>query len=215
MDQTHADRMDRFYRLQRHVYDLTRPLMLPGRSGLVRGLDMPPGGSVLEIGCGTARNLVQAGSLWPDAHLHGLDISAVMLETAAASISAHGMSRRTVLAQGDAGTFDTNALFGARRFDRIMFSYTLSMMPPWREALRRTAAMLGDGGSLHVIDFGRFEGLPRILARLHATSCHPHQVFPRHDLQDVLKGIAADEGMNVEFGSVLRGYAMRATMTRR
>lgn len=204
MDRTHAERMDRFYRFQRHVYDLTRPLMLPGRRGLVRGLDVPPGGTVLEIGCGTARNLVRVGSIWPDARLHGLDISGVMLETAGSSIAAHGMAARTMLAQGDAGTFDPHALFGAHRFDRIMFSYTLSMMPPWREALRRAAGMLTEGGSLHVIDFGRFERLPPVLARMHAASGRPHQVFPRHDLREVLDDIASDGSLDLDFHSLLR-----------
>jgi S-adenosylmethionine-diacylgycerolhomoserine-N-methlytransferase len=214
MDRMHADRMDRFYRLQRHVYDLTRPLMLPGRSALVRDLDVPRGGSLLEIGCGTARNLVHAGALWSDARLHGLDISEVMLRTARSSIAAHGMSGRTELAQGDADEFDPRALFGVERFDRIMFSYTLSMMPPWRQALRRAVGMLREGGTLHVVDFGRFEGLPRILARLHAASGRPHQVFPRRDLLEVLEVLAADAGLRLDHRSLLRGYACIAMLRR-
>jgi S-adenosylmethionine-diacylgycerolhomoserine-N-methlytransferase len=49
--------MDRLYRRQRHFYDLTRKHYLLGRDQLIEGLGPPSGSRVLEIGCGTARNL--------------------------------------------------------------------------------------------------------------------------------------------------------------
>ena len=69
----HARRMDRMYRLQRHVYDATRKYYLFGRDAAIQGLDIPPDGSVLEIGCGTGRNLALIGRLFPQARLFGLD----------------------------------------------------------------------------------------------------------------------------------------------
>ena len=83
---SHAELMDGVYRYQRHVYDLTRKYYLLGRDRLIDGLDIPPEGSVLELGCGTGRNLVQAAQAYPRAELCGLDISAEMLETAAVAI---------------------------------------------------------------------------------------------------------------------------------
>ena len=56
----HAELMDGVYRYQRHVYDLTRKYYLLGRDRLIDGLAVPPGGTVLELGCGTGRNLVKA-----------------------------------------------------------------------------------------------------------------------------------------------------------
>jgi S-adenosylmethionine-diacylgycerolhomoserine-N-methlytransferase len=52
--------MDRVYRRQRHIYDLTRKYFLLGRDTLISRLQPPTGGSVIEIGCGTGRNLVAA-----------------------------------------------------------------------------------------------------------------------------------------------------------
>lgn len=49
-----AERMDRHYRYQRFIYDLTRTHYLIGRKHLIAHLSPPPGGTVLEIGCGTA-----------------------------------------------------------------------------------------------------------------------------------------------------------------
>ena len=74
--------MDRLYRRQRHFYDVTRKYYLLGRDRLIEGLAPPPGSRVLEIGCGTARNLVAAAQAWPDAQFYGIDISAEMLATA-------------------------------------------------------------------------------------------------------------------------------------
>src|SRR5436190_741980 len=53
----HSEMMDRVYRRQRHIYDLSRKFFLLGRDRLIGALKPPPGGQVLEIGCGTARNL--------------------------------------------------------------------------------------------------------------------------------------------------------------
>ena len=74
--------MDRIYRRQRHFYDFTRKYYLLGRDRLIDDLAPPPDGRVLEIGCGTARNLVAAARAWPQAQLYGIDISAEMLGTA-------------------------------------------------------------------------------------------------------------------------------------
>ena len=53
----HAARMDRMYRYQRHIYDLTRKYYLLGRDRAIRDLQVPVDGTLLEVGCGTGRNL--------------------------------------------------------------------------------------------------------------------------------------------------------------
>jgi len=137
--------MDAIYRTQRHFYDLTRKYYLLGRDRLIRHLSPPPGGSVLEIGCGTGRNLIVAAKAWPDAHFFGIDISEAMLETARAKVAKAGLSDRITLAQGDATAFDAQALFGRPAFDRVFQSYTLSMIPDWQGAIREAAAKIALG----------------------------------------------------------------------
>src|SRR5688500_2355913 len=140
--------MDRMYRLQRYFYDLTRKYYLLGRDQLVDDMSVQPGERVLEAGCGTARNLIIIAKRHPDATLYGLDASAAMLETAQAKADAAGATNlelKTALA--DAFTFD--GTFGlAEQFDKIFFSYSISMIPPWRESIENALKNLKDGGTL-------------------------------------------------------------------
>ena len=206
--------MDQVYALHRHFYDFTRRFYLLGRDRLIQRLAPPPGGTVLEVGCGTARNLIVAAKRWPDAGFHGFDISEAMLETARKSVARAGLADRITLAQGDAGSFDTAALFGLEQVDRIFMSYTLSMIPPWQEAIERGAASLAPGGSLHIVDFGQYERLPGWAKRLHFKSLNDFHVFPRRELPAVLKRVAEERGLGLEFTPLYRGYAWSATLAR-
>src|ERR1700761_377914 len=130
-----ADLMDRMYRRQRHIYDATRKFYLLGRDATIAELAPSPGAGVLEIGCGTGRNLVQIARRYPQAQVFGLDVSSEMLVSARASIERAGLASRIRVAQADATNFDAAALFGRPNFERVVISYALSMIPPWREAL--------------------------------------------------------------------------------
>ena len=119
---SHAALMDGVYRYQRHVYDLTRKYYLLGRDRLIDSLDVPPGGTVLELGCGTGRNLVQGGAaLIRRRSFCGLDISAEMLETASVAIGRRDLTARVRLAHGDASDFDARRCSGVRLRSRIHF----------------------------------------------------------------------------------------------
>src|SRR6202012_4815674 len=81
----HAELMDRVYRRQRYIYDFTRKYYLFGRDRLIRELALKPGARVIEVGCGTARNLIKIAQAYPQAQLFGLDASDAMLESAEVS----------------------------------------------------------------------------------------------------------------------------------
>ncbi|TGX53402.1 class I SAM-dependent methyltransferase [Sphingomonas gei] len=206
--------MDAVYAFHRHIYDFTRKFYLFGRDRLIAQLAPPPNGSVLEVGCGTARNLIVAARRWPDARFYGFDISEAMLETARKSVAGAGLGDRITLAQGDAGSFDVETLFGLAQVDRAFMSYTLSMIPPWQEAIERGAACLAPGGSLHIVDFGQYERLPGWARRLHFKSLNDFHVFPRRELPAVLKRVAEAEGLGLDFTPLHRGYAWSAALRR-
>ena len=209
---SHAQRMDRMYRTQRHFYDLTRKYYLFGRDTLIRGLDVPAGSSVLEIGCGTGRNLALIGRRFPQARLFGLDISAEMLVSAEAKLSRPGRTK-TVLRVADATDFQPSE-FGETGFDRIVISYALSMIPDWEKAIDAAIAALNPGGSLHIADFGQQERLLRLFQRLLQAWLKRFHVTPREAMVTVLKANAARFGDAVDFRPIGRGYAWLFVYTR-
>lgn len=203
----HAGHMDAIYRSQRHFYDLTRKYYLLGRDRLIAELAPPPGGTVIEIGCGTGRNLIAAAKRFPDARYFGIDISEAMLTTARANVAKAGLSDRITLAQGDATAFDAMALFGVARFDRVFQSYTLSMIPDWQGALREGASKLAPGGRLDVVDFGQQERLPGAFRALLFGWLAQFDVSPRAELAATLDRIAAANSLTARFTPLYRGYA--------
>jgi S-adenosylmethionine-diacylgycerolhomoserine-N-methlytransferase len=202
--------MDAIYRSQRHIYDLTRKYYLLGRDALIEGLAPPPGGSVLEAGCGTGRNLIVAARRWPDAHYHGVDISEAMLETARANVAKAGLSDRISFAQGDATAFDAQAMFGRASFDRVFQSYTLSMIPDWRGAIREGAAKVAPGGRLDIVDFGQQERLPRWFRAMLFAWLAKFDVTPRADLFAEVDKV----GLKAQHAALYRGYAWSARLSR-
>ena len=206
--------MDRIYRHQRHIYDATRKFYLLGRDGLIERLDPPPGGLVLEIGCGTGRNLIRAARRYPAARFFGLDLSQAMLATAETRIAVAALAGQITLAHGDATRFDPEALFGRRRFDRVFFSYSLSMIPGWRDALGLALDALEADGRLHLVDFGGQDRLPDAFrAALRAWLARFH-VSPRDDLAAVARSLAAVRNRAVRAEPLFRGYAMRVEIGR-
>ncbi len=207
-----AQLMNRIYRSQRHVYDATRRFYLLGRDELIGDLAMTPGDTALEIGCGTGRNLVKIARSYPQAVCYGIDVSAAMLETARASVARARLQRRIVLGEADATSFDARATLGRDTFDRVVISYALSMIPPWRAVLQHAAGLVAPGGSLHVVDFGDQAGMPpwfraaleRWLALFH--------VAPRTTLAQELAVLTSGARLRCSVRPLYRGYAVAARL---
>ena len=205
---SHDQLMNAVYRNQRYIYDVTRKFYLLGRDRLIDGLDVPPGGTLLEVACGTGRNLIRAGQRYPQAQLYGFDISTEMLATARANIARAGMTDRTRLIQGDATAFDATTAFGVAGFDRVMVSYSLSMIPDWRAALACALDLTAPGGQLAVVDFGMQTRLPRWFHKGLRAWLGLFHVSPRADLADAMRALATERGARAEVGPILRDYAV-------
>ena len=197
--------MDRMYRHQRHIYDLSRKFYLLGRDRLVRSLPVAEGDLVCEIGCGTARNLIALARRHPGTHFYGIDASAPMLATARAAVARAGLGGRIHLRHGLAEELDP-ALFGlAQPFHTVVFAYSLSMIPAWPAALSRAVQCLRPGGRLAIVDFGDQSGLPRWFARALLTWLALFDVHPRADL---VHRIRRERVTAVAVSPILRGYAI-------
>ncbi|MCH9807793.1 MAG: class I SAM-dependent methyltransferase [Alphaproteobacteria bacterium] len=206
--------MDGIYRYQRYIYDVTRKYFLLGRDTLLEAMDPPAGGTILEVGCGTGRNLIKAARRNPNTKVYGFDISTMMLETARANIESAGLSDRITVVEGDATNFSTEELFGEQGIDRVFISYSLSMIPPWREAITQGLEAVKPGGSLHIVDFGQQERLPGLFKKGLSAWLAKFSVEPRPDLEQELQAQADKTGCKLKFERILRDYAQHAIVSK-
>jgi len=209
--------MDRMYRVTRHVYDITRAYYLLGRDRLLSKVATSPSAATLEVGCGTARNLIRLARRPEPGELFGLDASHEMLETAAASIERSGVGRAgrkpIVLRQGLAEQLDAQRMFGREApFDTIYFSYCLSMVPTWPGAIEAALANLKPGGEMLIVDFWDQNDLPRWFAAGLKRWLSLFHVHYRPEVHEALTELGASGRAEVTFESVANRYAYIATV---
>lgn len=149
----HRRFLNRYYGAARHVYDATRKYYLFGRDEAIEHLLRTRWRSLVEVGVGTGRNLAKLRRARPHASLGGLDASDAMLD--------HARARYpwAKLSHGFAEDADLAAILREPP-ERILFSYSLSMIGDPVAALEHARQSLSPGGRVVVVDFGDFEGLP-------------------------------------------------------
>src|SRR5579862_6537493 len=106
------ENMDRMYRYQRHFYDFTRKYYLLGRDRMLRKMELKPGDNVLEMACGTARNLFLLSHMQPAVNLYGIDASNEMLRTARERMARRPELQRIQLKQELAENVSHDGTFG-------------------------------------------------------------------------------------------------------
>jgi S-adenosylmethionine-diacylgycerolhomoserine-N-methlytransferase len=190
----HAAVMDSIYRNQRHIYDFTRKYYLFGRDRLIAELAAKPGASVVEIGCGTARNLIKMACLYPGAIFYGLDASEEMLVTARQAVARAGLCDRIHLAHGFAENMSPATFGRAAPFGDAVFSYSLSMIPDWKQALRAASSVLSKNGKIHVVDFGDLTGLGALGRSLLGAWLNIFHVSPRVEILRKLESALSEKG---------------------
>ena len=209
--QPHALLMDRVYRHQRYVYDFSRKYYLFGRDSLIRSLALKPGERLVEIGCGTGRNLVHMARLYPLSKFYGIDISEEMLKSAAQSLARARFTQRIALTQAPAEAIAPE-LFGLQYpFDRILFSYSLSMIPDCYQALKSASQALSPKGLIHLVDFGDLTGLGLVGQRLMQGWLHLFHVSPRTELLQRFESLGA-AGIPIDLHVLPMRYAFHATL---
>ena len=201
--------MDRMYRHQRHIYDLTRKFYLLGRDAMLDDLPAAPGTRVCEFGCGTGRNLIRLARRRPESRLYGFDVSSEMLTTARAGLRRAGLETKVQLAEAPADGFDPQRLFGVDHFDVVYFSYVLSMVPDWRAAVDRALALLRPGGTLAIVDFADQSAASPLRRRALLAWLALFDVHPRPEIEADLLTLAHSLDARSRHVSVARGYAYR------
>ena len=202
--------MDKMYRHQRYFYDFTRKYYLLGRDKLIEEMNVREGENVLEIGCGTGRNLEILAKKYPKTKFFGLDASAAMLETAQRKIDSKGLENvelKTALA--DDFLFDKTFEL-EKPFDTIYFSYSISMIPTWQESIQNALANLKSGRSFYIVDFYDQRDLPVWFQKiLQGWLKKFHVEYPR-DLIPYLETLEQENPGKLTVSSIYKSYSFIA-----
>ncbi|HLM57571.1 MAG TPA: methyltransferase domain-containing protein [Pyrinomonadaceae bacterium] len=137
------DRLARVFVLFEWLFLLPRGI----RRRAVGRLELKPGDRVLEVGCGTGRNLAHlVRAVGPRGHVYGVDLSEGMLREARELSARAGWSNVTLL-QADATDYDL-----PQPVDGAIFSLSYAVIPRHREALRRAWEHVRPGGRVVIMD---------------------------------------------------------------
>lgn len=146
---SHPDRLERFYRNQAGHYDDFRERLLPGRRELVASLPLSPGAVWIDLGGGTAHNLLHAGAaLHSLRQVYVVDITPSLLDVARQRCAEQSWSNVTII-EGDA----TSVWLPSGCADVVTCSYSLTMIPEWRAAVGEASRLLRRGGTFGAVDF--------------------------------------------------------------
>lgn len=166
----HATRMEAYYRFHAPIYDATRWSFLFGRNELIRRISaLTTPVNILEIGCGTGKNLIRLNHYFPQAKITGLDASASMLKLAHKNLGPLAQRVSLLHQVYDCPLSETDL---EDKFDLILCMYSLSMMNPgWEQVIASAHHDLNQGGFIAVVDFHNanwplFKWLMRIHVRL-------------------------------------------------
>lgn len=144
------------YRVIGPVYDVVSgewPVYRAGRVAGVRALQLAPGDTVLDVGCGTGLSLpLLAEAVGPTGHVVGIDAAENMLAQARRRVDNVGC--QVTLLCGDATAPSDPAWARVRKLkpNRVLFAYSLSLMKPWKQAWRNGVEPLPATGRATIVD---------------------------------------------------------------
>jgi demethylmenaquinone methyltransferase/2-methoxy-6-polyprenyl-1,4-benzoquinol methylase len=140
-------------------HDAAGLFLMPHRRDAIRALNVQPGERVLDLACGTGINfkgiMTESGA---DGLLVGLDYSSGMLKQAHQRVKRYHWSNVALLL-GDAARLP----FADSVFDRVICTYSLKVIPSYRQALDEAARVLKPAGVFVVLDGRLSNGVTRFL----------------------------------------------------
>lgn len=145
----HAARMENFYSGQAGGYDDFRKRLLHGREQLFQQIELPAGGTWVDLGGGTGANLEFIAEHVPKlGQAYVVDLASSLLKVAEDRFQKHGWSNvHAVTADATQWQPPTG------QADVVTFSYSLTMIPDWFAAIENAQRMLKPGGVIGVVDF--------------------------------------------------------------
>ena len=134
------------YRRYAAVYDrLFGAVFEPGRLATVAAINTAPDQRILEVGVGTGLSLQHYRA---DASVHGVDISAEMLEKAREKVAMHGLTQVKGLLEMDAEAMS----FADDSFDVVVGMYVASVVGDPARMLAEMRRVCVEGGDIVLVN---------------------------------------------------------------
>lgn len=185
-----------YYRFHSVIYDATRWLFLFNRRKAIEKLNIKPGDFIIDFACGTGLNL--GPLLEKTKNISALDFSEDMLNQARKKYPA------VEFIQGDACTFSFE-----KKADKIICTYSLSLIENWKGAVKNMSRNLRDNGTIVILDFYIWKGAIRFFYPAFKWWLNLHSVNPELPIENELKKYFRD----VEMKTYLSGYNFIAVGT--
>ena len=178
-----------YYRFHSKIYDATRWLFLLNRKKAIEELKLQSDDVVVDFACGTGLNLPFI--LKKTKNISALDFSEDMLAKAKAK------STFVNFVRGDACSYQFE-----KKANKIVCTYSLSLIENWKEAIKNMSSNLNETGTLVILDFYKWNGLIKILYPVFKWWLNLHSVNPELAVENELKKYFK----NVEMKTYLSGY---------
>jgi len=189
-----------WYDLSANAYYLIGLRESAYRRKAVEALQLSPGHTVVEIGCGTGLNfdLLQQ-RIGPEGQLVGVDLTPEMLSKARERAKRKGWSN-VRLVQGDAAAFEF-----PRPVEGVISTFALTLVPEYDRVIEHAAAALRSGKRMVILDF-KLPNWPAWLINLFVILTRPFGVTRdlggRHLWQSVDRYFASVTFKELYFGGI-------------
>lgn len=151
----------RLYDVTANLYYLLGFRELWYRKKAVAGLELEPGDTVVEVGCGTGLNFgLLRAAVGGGGRIVGVDLTPEMLEQARERVEREGWEN-VELVCSDAAAYDFPEGVGG-----VISTFALTLVPEFDEVIRRGTAALRPGGRWVVADLKLPDGWSRHLLPL-------------------------------------------------
>ncbi len=167
-------KIKRYYRFHSVIYDATRWLFLFNRQKALLNLNLKEGDSVIDFACGTGLNLKTI--LNKTKKVSAIDFSEDMLKIA------RNKFKEVNFIQGDACSYKFE-----KQADKIICTYSLSLIENWQEAVKNMSRNLNENGTLVILDFHKWHGIIGVFYPLFRWWLRIHSVNSEMSLEGELK----------------------------
>lgn len=172
------DSLQDLYRKRAGAYDFSANLYyLIGfrenhyRKRAVKALNLKPGDTVVEIGCGTGLNFRHLlDVVGRSGRIIGVDLTDAMLDQAREKIEEHDWSN-IELTRSDAAKYDF-----PQNIQGVISSFALTLVPEFEAVIERAFQALASGGRMVVLDLKLPENLPTWMIKIAILITRPFGV---------------------------------------